>query len=423
MMKIKVLGFALILTGLLGSRCFATFSILRDASTISRGTLSNDRLDISGLRTTINSGLTPASYSIVVGTSGVQGVDIATNNLRAALETINMMVNGSVNATGVNPSVGNGASVLFLPGTYVNDAMGSTIPAGVSVYALDKSSTIWKLGNSTISLFTCYGDGSSEINGITFSFDNLAFSNPGIMVKDGCKIKNSRVVDAASMANTGGAGIFVIQNSSNAYVESDIKSWKGNSALYSRPFRFREARNSVFKLNITGNTSATNSGAFEILNSSDCYIQDGYWEQMGGSFIRLLGGNRRIFILNNTMNATSANDGSGYIWTSGETADNFVSSGIVIANNRLIYKTNSANCNWFILNIYDNYGVVLRDNYISATTNVTATVFTIGAISVKALLMGNIIQNANGSALTYLSDSGTDTQSTGNNNRLDGVAK
>jgi len=180
----------------------------RSAADLTSGILQNERLDNSSitkqgntiLLTSLDSRITNIeistsvarrSYNIVIGslTALAADVDIASDTADGLREAVRRLT------TLVNPTTGYG-SILYRTGSYFFN--GATVPSGISVYALDRSSVVWNMASTSSGIAVCYGN----IDGITFSFNNLAWTSVGIEASTGCKMTNITVINGGNMSAT-----------------------------------------------------------------------------------------------------------------------------------------------------------------------------------------------------------------------------
>ena len=414
----------------------ATITILRDAGSLSRGVLPNERVDASSitkqgntfllsdfndrlslLETSTSTAIT-RPYNIVIGTLTALHVDIASNTADGLREAVRRL-------TGLTNSTTGYGSILYRTGTYLFN--GATVPHGVSVYATDKSSVVWRLADVSSQIVVCYGN----IDGVRFSFNAATSSwvSAGIEASSGCKITNVSIVEVGTQPALVGASIFRTNLSTDVNVSAEFLEYKnGNvSSGETTPaaIEILNSKNVTYNIKLSSPVVSTNAGAtFVLSGSSDVYIKDGYFDGVVGRFIYFATGNRRTHIRRNTFNVRGCHNSSGYIgWLD---VTETTSSNTFVIDNNVHYKIPDCPTNFDTFLVTGGSarasGLVISNNFITAENTTVSTVFTLSnTLTARAILMGNVVLDSNGSVFTMISDSGASTQFTGNDNMFNGI--
>ena len=408
----------------------------RRAEDITSGILPNARLDASSVtlqgniyflsnfsdRITTLEGSTSTrlrlNYNIVIGSLTALNVDIASNTADGLREAVRIL-------TGLPNSTTGYGSILYRTGTY--NFNGATVPHGVSVYATDKSSVVWRLADVSSQIVVCYGN----IDGIRFSFNAATSSwvSAGIEASSGCKITNASIVEVGTQPALVGASIFRTNLSTDVHVSAEFLDYKiGNVSdgeTTPAAIEIVNSKNVTYTVKMSSPILSTSAGVtFMVSGSSDVYIQDGYFGGVTGRFIYFAPGNRRTYIRRNTINLVGSHNSSAYIgWLDLATT---VSSITVVTDNIIIYRFSNSPSNFDTFLVTGGSarasGLVIANNYITADIGASPTLFTLtNTVTARAILLNNIVQDAMGSVFTFISDSGASTQFVANDNMFNGV--
>lgn len=349
-------------------------------------------------------------YTVVIGSVGAPGADFTAADdtaLRSAVQSI----------TGIQNATTGYGSILQLPGTF--NFSGATVPYGLKVYTMDPSSTIWQLTSSSVELINCYG----WVDGITFSFGNLGWLSQGIAIKQNCRITNATVIGSTCQANadpvnTNNAGAIFSATAvtSNTFVQAYINGYRvkpHNTLPWAGPVKIENARNTRWQLTFDNGIFVTNGAAIWIKGSSDTYITDGWFKDVGGDFLSIRENNRRTYIQRNLWDITSDGDGNGYLHYT-FVSSNFHSSMTVISDNIVNWRHTGATNNWFNNASNPADGLLIENNRITggglAGTSPLAIFAIAGISTTNAILKGNSVFDTSTSSVTFISDSGTATQ-------------
>lgn len=358
------------------------------------------------------SSITLRQYDVYVGTLGANPfeVDIASNNedgLFAALARIQ--------ALGLTDSTTAQGTIFYRAGVYT--MTGATIPAGVTVAAVENSSTIWVMDSISETMVTIFGQGGdfSNLKNITFDLGKLAFRSEVIVYKQGARATDIVVRNAdnqASISNVFNC-VFCINDTSDVVIVADVQQFKAiitNIGTRQAPFRIEDSSDVWLQIRTgQGVDNFDNRQTFFLKNNRNVHIHDSIFTDVGGYFIEINSGNRDLYIERNHFNITKAKfGGTGIIIFIGDLAGADTSTATYITNNSFRDQSGDADS---IIGILQSTtipeGVVISGN-IAKGIGVTPTFITISANVFGTLCTDNKVSN-----IVFISDGGVETNCTG----------
>lgn len=325
-------------------------------------------------------GASVREFTIVVGTLGaISGtVDIASNNTNGLHEALRQC--GSMGL--ITPSSVT-CSVFYRSGLYtITD---TTIPAGVRVWAVPKSSTVWALGANSIGFVTVYG----EVDGIDFDWAGVAYAGKGITISSAGRVTNFESRGSQAMETTSQTtSLFRITNTTGAYVQGTFKNIKAPSLANSgsrtdAPITVENSKNTVITIKTVSVDYSVGgaAGVIFIAKSSNTFFQDCEFYDAGGVFMNIEGGNDTVGVTRSKF---------------------FISAGAIPTQGIIELYTS--------INSPALYGVstmtVIADNYfdtklagamIGIDNNTNATKFS------ETWIKNNVVRNRSGGTVTFAS--------------------
>ncbi|MBX4216078.1 hypothetical protein KW797_03960 [Candidatus Parcubacteria bacterium] len=343
-------------------------------------------------------------YDIVVGTLGTSALlaNISSSNvngLKAAVQALT----GSVNAT-----TGKG-SIFYRQGVYTLG--GATVPAGTVLYCTEGSSTVFANTMPGSPLLTIYG----EVRGCTFDLAMASNTNgvPLFDMKSGSKFTRNRVINGDraqpgvnTFNMTSATNVVIKDNDIIGYVHGNI----GNTTM--APFGVNSSSDIFIKNNYFDRATGLDSEIIGIQNSNRVYVDGNTFADARAAIVVSRGGSQEIYIENNVGTYVAAPASNGVFDFTGTNN----STPIWINNNKFAVNTNVGGTFVGLNNAIA--GVVISNNSIRARTSNTVVFVTIGNVAVvNTVLMGN----STWGVATFISDSGTGTRFTGNDNWKDSI--
>lgn len=371
-------------------------------------------ISTTNLLNTINAQLPSKDYDVILGTDAALGVDFA--NSTASLTLAQMKVNNSSSATS-----GIGFSALMRSGLYT--ICSATIPLGMNLFASYGTSVTVMIPNASSCTWNIYG----IVDGINFDYRSLPYTYPVLQVGTGGVLKNSTIYRADGMSGAITGKIFRVENSTNVKIQNvtidrtaipSAVTWQGDGNICVIN-KSTDVDLTLHSKTITAFTSQ--AGLLLIRASTRVDLHDSFWEQMGGYHVILIGENIDCSIRNNHGMIVGTDNANGSISIDNPgAAGNGVSSGTVVSGNYFEERSGGSTT---VFGSIVAANSVFFNNTVSGRGASTRKGFTTGAASNGNIIQMNRVFNRAGSAMTFISDSGSGSIYTSQGNILDKTAQ
>lgn len=424
-MKKLSLSFALIL---LSAGFARAHTILGDASTLTRGTLSNSRLDpsVSLLGQTIEPSelggsvaqRTGGIFTLYVGTPGTPGVDAYIGS-NASFMAVMSSVGAQANYTALSTVT---ARIFFADGTYA--ISGVTVPAGIE--CIGASSTVWvNTGLAAANWIKLFGSPGREgrLKNIIFDDAGLAFRAQQIIVTSNTIIEDCQFTGFQSHVGAVlDTSIISIFNATNVRIRRNkFRDAFGaiGAARYGdcSPVIIKNSSNVWFYENewrTSGETS--NQGThFGILSSTDIHVIDNQFYGLGGNGVAWSDGCVNIFAERNHFNGLRIGCDQGIIMAGSDTGAVMGNSTMSVISGNSFYSEPSITCNIISVTATSakpTSGLLISNNHLTVPGANTVTFISLGGGARNPVLVGNTAQMGTGG--TGLTDSSVGILKTGN---------
>lgn len=361
-----------------------------------------------------STGMIQRAYTVVVGTLGAIGVDVASNTVNGYIQALALC---GVTQNAMTSSTG--CTILYRPGVY-SGYFGSTIPTNVAVMAVPNSSTVLNWGSLSQPMFASYG----TISGFDIDVGGVAFTGALLQLLSNSITKDIVVHNAHGMATGAGVanatpGVFKITNSSNVLVDNfkvDFFTTRTDIAIEGDSGNFYVFRSTNVTLNRLDLSTGTGSGAgitaggsttLGIRSCSNVKLTNSIFRSAGGRCIRIMGSKGTVIDNNDFIKQTSGIN--PLIGVANDSVN--CTTPTIISNNRVDVQTsNGTNIFGFDAAASNTVrGVLVNDNYVFSSIGLTASEVFLNIGSTKvvgAVIKGNVASNI----ATFISDSGTGTQ-------------
>lgn len=363
---------------------------------------------------TVNKGYKAAEVYLSTTAGLVNQADILSSVTTGFIRALELL-----GAAGLTNSATAQGTIIVSPGIY--DVSGVTIPAGVMLWCQPGSSIVYRNSSSSGTMMFVYG---SVINGFVDGQNN---QTPGQIFN----IKTGGRVDGVTTYGMGNFNqlssplvhsIFYVADSSDVVIRATCLDGSPLQQDMMGGGILTVLRSSWSSVNISARNSTpglTTGKQFLYFLDAVGITVTGNYRDVGERWFLVNGNSARITFDKCKIHVARAPPTSGSVGILGFRADNHTVNSSCTVQDCEIRNESGSTQNFIGLSgsTFENIAIVFRNNTYYGDPSVSPTTFaTLSAKSTRTIFIGNQVYNA-----TFISDSGTGTAYTGNDNFKDGV--